>query len=71
MADTSKVGSNPAGDKAPDGARDTGEGVAFPTSDLPGTDHPETAKDQQGVKGMDPRSETGSRSESEPGGKDR
>lgn len=65
MADTSKVGSN-----APDGAKRDGGGVSIPTSDLPGTDHPETADDQQGIKGVDPRGETGTRSESEPGGKD-
>lgn len=41
--------------------------VKAPTSDLPGTDHPNPpATDQQGVKGMAPKSQTGTRSESEP-----
>ena len=44
----------------------TGSGVAFPTTDLPGTDHPNPpATDQQGVKGMDPKSETGTPAASE------
>lgn len=65
--DTDRPISNPEGsDDAPTGARDTGDGVAFPTSDLPGTDHPETAPDQQGIKGQDPASQTGSQEESEP-----
>lgn len=65
--DTERPISNPEGsDDAPTDARDTGDGVAFPTSDLPGTDHPETAPDQQGVKGVDPGA--GSQAESEPDG---
>jgi hypothetical protein len=62
--------------KLPDNATTSTSGevthVEAPTEDLPGTDHlnpPQT--DQQGVKGMGPRSETGSPSESRPGGKER
>lgn len=41
-------------------------GVAFPTSDLPGTANPEPGKtDQQGVKGLEPASKTGTQGESE------
>jgi hypothetical protein len=50
----------------PTGEHNTGSGVAFPTSDLPGTDHPDTAKPQAGVKGMEPKSETGTPAESKP-----
>ena len=50
----------------PTGEHNTPTGVAFPTSDLPGTDHPDTAKPQQGIKGMDPKSQTGSPASSKP-----
>lgn len=44
-----------------------GDSINFPSTDLPGTDHPNPpATDQQGVKGMDPKSQTGKQSESEP-----
>ncbi len=44
----------------------TSEGLEFPTSDLPGTANPNPPKtDQQGIKGMDPKSETGTQAESE------
>lgn len=60
--------------KMPDGATtgDSGLHVQAPTEDLPGTDHPNPPQtDQQGVKGIDPRSETGSPSESRPGGREK
>lgn len=39
--------------------------VEFPTEDLPGTAHPNPpATDQQGVKGMEPASKTGTQSDS-------
>ena len=65
--------------KLPDNATTSGKTaggapahVEAPTEDLPGTDHPNPpATDQQGVKGMGPRSETGSPSESRPGGSER
>lgn len=53
----------------PTGAKvsDDGSAVNVPTTDLPGTDHPNPpATDQQGVKGMDNPAETGTPSESEP-----
>ena len=50
----------------PQDAEKTPTGVEFPTSDLPGTANPNPPKtDQQGIKGMDPKRETGSQSESE------
>ena len=50
----------------PTDAKQSGGGESFPTSDLPGTAHPNPpATDQQGVKGLDPKSETGSQPESE------
>lgn len=53
------------GDKPTD-AHGTAEHVEFPTSDLPGTANPDPPKtDQQGVKGLDPKSETGTQAESE------
>ena len=56
-------------DGTPTGEHNTPTGVAFPTSDLPGTDHPNApATDQQGIKGVDPKSETGTPAESKPGG---
>lgn len=56
--------------KLPEDTRQTPTGVAFPTTDLPGTDHPNPPEtDQQGIKGMDPKSETGTQSESEPRGR--
>jgi hypothetical protein len=65
--DTSKPNFKRVDDK-PTGAKtsDDGSSIAFPTSDLSGTDHPETAKPQEGVKGMEPASETGSKAESDP-----
>jgi hypothetical protein len=54
-------------DKVPEDTRKTSTGIAAPTTDLPGTDHPNPpATDQQGIKGMDPKSETGTQAESEP-----
>ena len=49
----------------PTGEHSTPTGEAFPTSDLPGTAHPNPgATDQQGIKGMDPKSQTGTPAES-------
>jgi hypothetical protein len=57
-------------DKQPTDTTKTDTGIKFPTTDLPGTDHPNPPKtDQQGVKGMDPKSETGTPAESEPSAK--
>lgn len=43
-----------------------GDHVEFPTSDLPGTANPNPPHtDQSGVKGMGPKSETGTQRESE------
>lgn len=56
-------------DKKPTDAKVSpdGEHMEFPTRDLPGTDHPNPPKtDQQGIKGVDPKSETGTPSESTP-----
>lgn len=66
--DTSKPDFGKVDDK-PTGAKvsDDGSAVSIPTTDLPGTDHPNPpATDQQGVKGMEPKSETGTQAESEP-----
>jgi len=50
----------------PQDTHKTGTGVEFPTSDLPGTANPNPPNtDQQGVKGMDPNSETGTQGQSE------
>lgn len=50
----------------PQDTHQTPTGEAFPTSDLPGTANPNPPKtDQQGVKGMDPKSETGTQRQSE------
>jgi hypothetical protein len=60
-------GDDMADTKLPEDTRKTSIGVEFPTTDLPGTDHPNPPKtDQQGIKGMDPKSETGTQGESEP-----
>jgi len=50
----------------PTGEHNTPTGVAFPTSDLPGTDHPDTAKPQAGVKGTEPAAITGTPAASKP-----
>lgn len=53
-------------DNKPTGSEKTPTGTQFPTSDLPGTANPNPPKtDQQGIKGVDPASETGSVKESE------
>ena len=50
----------------PQDTEQTDTGIEFPTSDLPGTANPNPPKtDQQGVKGMGPKSETGTQAESE------
>lgn len=50
----------------PQDTKQSGGHTEFPTSDLPGTANPNPPKtDQQGVKGMDPKSETGTQAESE------
>lgn len=49
----------------PTGTEQKGNTTTFPTEDLPGTAHPNPpATDQQGVKGMDPKSQTGTQAES-------
>lgn len=49
----------------PEDTHTEGNSKVFPTEDLPGTAHPNPpATDQHGIKGMDPKSETGSQSES-------
>ena len=49
----------------PTGEHATPTGEAFPTSDLPGTANPVPGKtDQQGIKGADPKSQTGTPAES-------
>lgn len=54
-------------DKQPTDAHKTSGGETFPTSDLPGTDHPNPGQtDQHGVKGMEPASKTGTPAESKP-----
>lgn len=56
-------------DGTPTGEHNTPGGTAFPTTDLPGTDHPNPpATNQQGIKGVDPKSQAGTPSESKPGG---
>jgi len=53
----------------PTGEQSTPTGVEFPTTDLPGTDHPVPGKtDQQGIKGVDPKSQAGTPGESKTGG---
>jgi hypothetical protein len=49
----------------PTDAQTQGGTTTFPTEDLPGTPNPNPPEtDQQGVKGMDPKSETGTQEES-------
>lgn len=52
-------------EKLPTDTERHGGTTTFPTEDLPGTSHPNPpATDQQGVKGMEPKSETGTQAES-------
>ena len=51
----------------PTGTHPTPGGEAFPTTSLPGTAHPNPpATDQQGIKGVDPKSQTGTPAASKP-----